>query len=326
MSWHLITNEWRLKLLAFALAVLMLGAVALSQNPPTIKTITIPLNFAVPPNLVLINPPAKTTVTYSGLADVISRVDTSNMVATANATGELPGSAVRLNIDATTTVRGVAVQAPPPIAVTIDTYQAVELPVVVNARAANGWSLDPSKTLATCPGTPSPSPCKVHFVGPVSWENNLRAVATFPGDVVGVSNSLNQQITLQNSSGTLDLSVRTVPASSLDVTAVNLHAESVAGTTSASVPLIAAPPSKPPPAGYRLTGVTITPLTVTISGAAAVLQRVRNITLPPDDLSGSTSDVTFEVGINYPNGVTGSVATATVRYSISRDPNVRSGA
>ncbi len=325
MSLSLLTNEWRLKLLALGLAVLMLGAVALSQNPPTVKYLTVPLNYVVPPNIVLINPPTKTTITYAGLADVISKVETSNTVATVDATGALPGSAVRLNIVGSTTVQDVRVQNPPPIAVTIDTLQAVELPVVVNARAANGWSLDPSKTLATCPGTPSPSPCKVHFVGPVSWENNLKAVATFPGDVIGTSNSPNQPVTLQNASGTLDLSVRTVPASSLDVTAVNLHAESVAGTTSASVPLVDPPPSKPPPAGYRVTGVTITPLIVTISGAAAVLQRVRNITLSPVDLSGSTSDVTFEVGINYPTGVTGSVTTATVKYTISPNPNVGSG-
>ena len=34
MNLNLITEDWRLKLLAFGLAVLMLGAVAFSQNPP----------------------------------------------------------------------------------------------------------------------------------------------------------------------------------------------------------------------------------------------------------------------------------------------------
>jgi YbbR domain-containing protein len=323
MSWSLVTNEWRLKGLALILAVLMLGAVALSQNPPTVRTLTVGLSYTVPPNIVLINPPAKTTVTVRGLADVISKVDSSNLIATADATGVLPGAAVKLNITAQPPpTLDVRVENPPPIVVTVDTYQALDLPVVVNARAANGWSIDPSKTLATCPGTPSPSPCKVHFAGPVSWETNIKAVATFPGSVIGKSDSLNQPVTLQNASGALDLSVRTVPGASLDVTTVNLHAESVAGTTSASVPLIDSTPSKPPPAGYRVTGVTITPLIVTISGDAAVLQRVRNITLPAVDLSKSTSDTTFELPINYPTGVTGSVTTATVRYTIARNPNV----
>ena len=34
---NLITDDWRLKLLAVGLALLMLGAVAFSQNPPTTK-------------------------------------------------------------------------------------------------------------------------------------------------------------------------------------------------------------------------------------------------------------------------------------------------
>ena len=41
----LITNEWRLKLLAFLLAVLMLGAVAFSQNPPTTRSLSVPLDY-----------------------------------------------------------------------------------------------------------------------------------------------------------------------------------------------------------------------------------------------------------------------------------------
>jgi len=48
MSW--ITEDWRLKLLALGLAVVMLGAVAFSQNPPTIKTLSVPLNYRLPPN------------------------------------------------------------------------------------------------------------------------------------------------------------------------------------------------------------------------------------------------------------------------------------
>ena len=43
MSWGLITDDWRIKLLALGLAVLMLGAVAFSQNPPTTGNLTVGL-------------------------------------------------------------------------------------------------------------------------------------------------------------------------------------------------------------------------------------------------------------------------------------------
>ena len=323
MSWGLITEDWRIKLLALGLAVLMLGAVAFAQNPPTTGKLTVNLTYATPPNLILINPPTKATVSYSGLADAIANVNTSNLTATVDATRALPGAAVKLNVVARSLDLRVQVQNPPPIAVQIDTMQVAELPVQVNAHAAAGWSIDPSKTLATCPGAPSPNPCKVHFNGPVSWENGLKAVATLPGTFNGSSNSFNQRIELQNANGSLDTTVKTVPQITVDVTAVDIHVEAVAGTTSASVPLVDSPPSHPPPPGYRVTAITITPLLVTISGDPAVLVRIHNIALAGVDLSKSTSDATFQIAIDYqPLGVTGNVQIATVKYSISANPNV----
>jgi len=324
LSW--ITNEWRLKLLSLGLAVLVLGAVAFSQNPPTTRQVTIPLSYTVPPNIVIINPPPRIPVTITGLADVIQKADASNIIASVDATRALPGSAVKLNIQARSLIQNVNIpQQPAPIAVTVDTYQTVTLPVQVNAHAAPGWNLDPSKTIASCTTASVPgnrSPCKVVFSGPVSWETNLKAVAVLQGTAIGVQDSLNQSVTLANANGTLDLSIRTVPTTTVDVTSVDIHTEAVQGTTSAPVALVDAQPSNPPPQGYRVTGIAITPQFVTITGDPTVIQRVRSIVLPPLDLSGSTSDATFQVAIPYPVGVSGSVANATVKISISRNPNV----
>jgi hypothetical protein len=322
MSWRLVTNEWRLKLLALALAVLMLGAVGFSQTRPTSKSIQVGLNYTVPPNIVLLNPPTKTTVSVSGLAENVDRADANNVFATVNAIGQKPGTAVKLTVAANTTVRGLAVQNPPPIVVNIDTLQEVALPVQVNVRGAPGWLVNSSQTFATCPGAANPNPCKVVFNGPVSWETGLKAVVTVSNPITGTGDVLNQSVSLQTPKGTLDQSIPTAPPISIDVTSANVHYEAVAGTTSESVPLVDSPPSHGPPAGYRVTKLTITPLLVTITGDPAALLRVTNITLPPIDLSNSTSDATFQVAIPYPNGVTGSIANATVAYSISRNPNV----
>ena len=321
MSWRLITNEWRLKLLALALAALMLVAVAAAQSKPTTKPLTVGLNYTVPENIILLNPPTKTTVTFSGLADPVSRVDTSNLFATVDATGARPGTAVKLNVTARTTVAGVTVQNPPPIVVNIDTLQQVDIPVQVVAHAQTGWSINPSKTVATCAGAANARPCKVRFTGPVSWENGLKAVVNVKDPVVGTNDILGQPIQLQAAGG-VDLSQRTAPPISSDVAAADVHIEAIAGTTSESVALLASQPTHPPPAGYRVTQVTVTPLLVTISGDPSVLQRIQNITLPPVDLSSSTSDVTFQVAIPYPNGVSGSIANAQVKYSISKNPAV----
>lgn len=323
MSWGLITDDWRIKLLALGLAVLMLGAVAFSQNPPTTNSLTVSLNYAVPPNIILINPPTKTTVTYAGLAEVIAKVNASNLTASVDATHALPGAAVSLNVTAHSLDDRVRVQNPPPIAVQIDTLQVRELPVQANVRAAPGYAIDPTKTVVTCPGAPNPNPCKVHFDGPVSWENNLKAVVTVQNPVLGTGTVPNLGIQLQNATGNLDTTVRTVPSTTIDVTSVDVHYEAFAGTTSASVPLVDSPPSHPPPQGYRVTAITISPLLVTISGDPAVLTRIRNIALAGVDLSKNTSDATFQIAIDYQSlGVTGNVLLATVKYSISANPNV----
>ena len=131
MSLGLLTDDWRMKLLALGLAVLMLGAVAFSQNPPTTNHLTLIIGYTVPPSIILINPPTKTDITYTGLADVISHVNSSNLTASVDATRALPSAAVRLNIVARATDPRVTVQQPPPIVVQVDTRQVRELPVIL---------------------------------------------------------------------------------------------------------------------------------------------------------------------------------------------------
>src|SRR5690348_11625062 len=162
MSWQgLITNEWRLKLLAFALAVLMLTAVAFSQNQPTVRTISLPLSYTVKDGLILINPPAQEPISFQGLSDALARVNVSTASASVDATNVLPGPAVRVDIRALTTVAGVQVQQPPSIRVNVDTLVDKEVPVQIGLHAAPGWSV--TKAIASCPDSSTPDPCKVHF-------------------------------------------------------------------------------------------------------------------------------------------------------------------
>jgi YbbR domain-containing protein len=315
---NLITDDWRLKLLAVGLAILMLGAVAFSQNPPTTRTLQVGINYTVPPDLILINPPTKASVTYSGLADVLASVTPDNLVALVDATHASPGPDIKLNVTAKSLINGVIVQNPPPIAVNIDAKSAVALPVTVIAHAAPGWVV--TKADALCPA----SPCVVHFTGPKTWEVSLRATVVFPDpvNVVGPIERPNQTIQLVTNNGTLDQSCRTVPCASLDVPAVSIRIEGQTGSTSNTVALVDAPPANPPPAGYRVVGITISPVTVIITGDAVTLGKIQRITLPAVDLSSKTSNYTVQATIPYPVGVSGSVATASITYQIAANPNV----
>jgi YbbR-like protein len=315
----LITDDWRLKLLAVGLAVLMLGAVAFSQNPPTNRQFTVLIRYNVGPDLVLINPPAKTTVTVSGLADVIGTMTADSVIAVVDAKNANPGPDVRLNVVARSLLGNTAAQNPQPIAVNIDRLSVATLTVQVVDHAAPGWEV--TKDVALCPGTP----CVVHFSGPASWEVNMKAIAVFPNPIDNSSyDVLTQPVVLQQGNITLDPGrfLQNVPTSSLDTQTVTLHVEARTGTTSRSVALVDSALIHPPPAGYHVTGVVIAPVTIVLTGPADKLALVQYLSLPPVDLSSSTTNATFSVQIPFPAGMSGSVAVAKIIYLISANPVV----
>lgn len=320
MSW--ITDDWRLKLLALGLAVLMLGAVAFSQNPPTSITMKVGINYSVPPGLILINPPKQTTVTVQGLADLVSAANAGNTAANADVSkAASTGPSVKVNLVGTSVIHGLSVQATP-ITLNIDTRSVVQLAVVPRfpSGVAQGWQI--TKSEAQCAGPPPP--CTVTFDGPASWEDNLKAYADYPLPVAGSLNDFpSAPVVLEQNGTPLDyLTAYAVPKLGLNINTVSIHIEAKSGTTSRQVTLIDSPPSNPPPTCYRVTGIAIDPSTIVVSGPSDAVPNVTTITLPAVDLSQHTSDFTFRIAIPpLPTGVTGSVATARVTYSISRNPN-----
>jgi len=299
----------------------MLGAVAFSQNPPTTRTLTVPLTYRLPPSptIIITSGPSTINVTFSGLADVIGPVRPDNITAFADATNAAPGPAVKLNVTASSTISGVNFSNPAPIVVSIDQLKTAEVPVeVVILHVDPGWT---AKASASCP--PNPDPCKVHFSGPASWENQIRAIVNYPTHVNSNNQSSgNWPITLQNSSGQINLAHQTYPPLGLDVATVTVTVQAQQGSFSSTVPLVVAAPAQPPPPQYQLVGITVSPASVVISSDPATLSKIQRITLPAEDLSGATSTVKISVSIPYPDNVTGSQATAQVTFIIQRNPNV----
>lgn len=316
MKW--LTDDWRLKLLALGLAILMLGAVAFAQNPATTRTFTLPLNYSKPAaGMVLISPPPSIKVTVSGASDVLGNATPDNFTASVDASHATPGPAVKFNVTVTPTANLFHVQTPAPILVHVDTLKEVDLTVQVVASAAPGWVITAKAS----------NPDTVHFIGPASWEDNLGA---FVDGGTGVQGSevrqVNQPIQLQNSNGALSLEpCITLPCASLDLIAASITINTQTGSTSNTVPLVENQPTRPPPAAYELMGWTISPVTVTITGDPVTLGKIQRIFLPGVDLSNSTSTVSFQVNIPY-NGVSPvgpkPVTTATITFTIVKNPNV----
>jgi YbbR domain-containing protein len=318
---NLITEDWRLKLLALGLAVLMLGAVAFAQNPVTQKVLRdVSIAYTVSPDIVVIDPPTKTNVTVTGLADALAIVNSRNVAASFDLSKTLPGTNTHVNLVVRPLIANVKVQdAVVPYVLNIDTLKAVSLAVDVRltARPVPGWAW--TKKEAECPN----APCKVVFTGPASWETNLLAYADFTNPIQ--TDSVNVpaiQVVLYQNTQPLDLTKNTVPAISLDPSTVQVRVDAKPGTSSRQVVLIDAPPIRGPAPGYRITDVKVDPVTVVISGPPDTLTGITFITLPAVDLGGATSSRTFQIPIPYREGITGPVAIARVTYTIAPNPAV----
>jgi len=324
VSW--ITDDWRLKLLAVALAVLMLGAVAFSQNPPTSKTFTRTIDYGtVPSGLMLVNPPTRATVTVTGLADIISAVTPSSVVASFDLSKAKAGPSVRVDLLVRAVLPGVTVVNPVvPEVLNIDQANSVALAVTVRIpTVVPGWEV--TKAEARCPT----APCTVNFFGPASMETNLKAYADFTSPVEFESrDTFTQPIVLEQNGTPIDLAklaATTLPQAVLDIKTASIHIEAKTGTTTRQAVLVDAPPSNPPPNCYRITGITVDPPSVAITGTPDLLSGITTITLPGVDLSrASPPTAAFKVTIPYPPGVTSQTGTTRVAYSISQNPNCSS--
>jgi YbbR domain-containing protein len=327
VSW--VTENWRLKLTAIGLSILMLGAVAFAQNPPTFKTLTVSnFQWTIPPDLIVINAPTKTTVRVTGLADTIQTVTADRLKATFDLSKAKPGPAVSVNLVVTSQDNRVQIQnSSVPFPLNIDRRATVPLTVKVRPpRAAPGWVV--TKAEARCPG----SPCVVHFDGPAGWENdasgkaNLNAYVDLTAPVAGDKFVVgNLPVSLEQSATPVDPSnfSKTLPQSGLDIPGVEVQIEARTATTSKQVVLVDSAPSHGPPAGYRVNGITIDPIAVVVSGRADALAKITTLSLPPVDLSTHSSTFTVTLSITYPAGVSGSAQIARVTYSISANPNVQ---
>ncbi|MFN8584613.1 MAG: CdaR family protein [Dehalococcoidia bacterium] len=75
-----------------------------------------------------------------------------------------------------------------------------------------------------------------------------------------------------------------------------------------------------PAAGYRVSGVKVTPTTVTIEGRIDVLQALDSLALPGVDVGGQTTDVKTTVRPTLPEGVTIVPSGATVAVEVTITP------
>jgi YbbR domain-containing protein len=314
----LITESWRLKLLAVGLAVVMLGAVAYSQA----NTRNIQVNMTynnLPANLVLVNPVDQISVTVSVPNDFV--LNASSVTAAADLAHVKKGSAISVPIQVHSTDIRIQPQAPPPITVNVDNIASLPLDIQVRTPFTGvGWAV--TRAVAQCGN--STDACKVTFTGPTALAAGLTAYVTVSDQIqAGTTDSLNQTVQFEQNGRPLDVTkLKTVPQITVSPSTVTAHVEAKRGTSSTQVTLVDDTPTRRPPTGYRVTDIMVAPLSVLCTGPADAIANLTSITLPAVDLGTSTSTAGFNVRIPVPTGVTCSASTARITYVIAQNPNV----
>jgi YbbR domain-containing protein len=117
----------------------------------------------------------------------------------------------------------------------------------------------------------------------------------------------------------------TIPAVAWSPPTVTALVQARQGTVTVQVALVDSLPSSPPPTGYRVTGITISPQLITLTGAPDVVAGIQSLILPPVSLSAYTSSHTFNLKIPVPDpNVRLSASNAQVTYMIAQNPAVSS--
>ena len=319
MSW--IVANWRLKLLSLMLALGLLAAVAFASNPVGTKTVAAKVFYNnQPADLALLNPPLTINVTVLGLANAVTTVGAANVGVDVDLTKLKKGKAT-VQVTPRVNVQGVSVQnEKASIELVADDLKPAQLDVDIRyTQVQTGWAV--TKAEARCGN--APPPCKVLVTGPASVLDGLKAFAKVD---TGINTDdirvPSVEVQFEQKGRPIDLAKQvTVPQISIDPKIVEVHIEAKKGTQSRQVVLIDAPPVRPPPAGFRVTRITIDPISILIIGPADRIQ-IDSITLPAVDLGDrGAGDWPFNVAIPLPDGVTGSANRARIVYTIQQNPN-----
>jgi YbbR domain-containing protein len=289
-----IFANWRLKLLALLLAIGLLTAVAFSENPVEGRTVPVGVQYVnKPEGLVLVQPPARVSVSVVGLRDAVERVQSSAVGVTVDLAGAKAGPNQTFYGHTKVVGGGVSAQPDPvPLLLTIDSYQRVLLDINV-ALPDSPTGIRINNKVALCPG--SKDPCKEPVSGPSGILDGLQAFVRYDTPITnsGSFDSPSQPVQFQKNGKPIDLrSINTSPVIAIEQPTVAVHIDAVGGTFARQV-ILNPRTVNSLPCGYQM-GVDVAPATVSISGPIDQISKIGSLPLdPPINLANLTTPQSF---------------------------------
>lgn len=319
MGW--LVSNWRLKLLALALAVALLTAVAFSENPVTLATVQAKIRWTGQRDgIVLVQPPAKLPVTLVGLAAAIKSVGDQSITIRADVSKVDRAGTFTVPLSTSVLVSGVTVQtAQNSLLVNADVLSSKELPVDVQVN-----HLAPGLALTSKSAQCGNGPCKITVTGPGKIVNANLTASVIIQDPVTVSTTFpGEPITLTANGKPYDLikaDAGDVPLPTMTSTTATAIVAVARGNGSRPVALRPTVTGRPA-CGYAITQLNISPGNgiANVSGSLDAIQNVADsLPIGNVDVSGATGNVVSNQAVQAPTGVTPDPAQVTVTVVISR--------
>jgi len=295
VSW--IVTNWRLKLLALVLSLGLLGAVAFSENPLTLSSARVKINYAgsgLPSDLVLVNPPPSVAVPVLGVKDAVANLVAGSIVVTPNLAHLKVGSNT-VSVSPKVLVPGVTLQSDTlQLSLTVEHLMTARFAVDIRIpNLSAGVSVDTEHTFAVCGDTLTA--CQVQVTAPASFLKGLDAYVLYTNSIGpnATVDSNNYPVHFEQNGRPLDFSsLANYPLPTVNHANVGVHIRTLGGTESSPVPLRVSTTGSLA-CGYQLAAVVIQPTPIVqVTGPAKQVSALTVITLAPVDLTGLSSGTT----------------------------------
>jgi hypothetical protein len=331
-----LISNWRLKLLALGLALGLLGAVAFSENPVSVTSVSAAVDYDnKDPAIVVINPMLRTTVNVFGVSTVVDPLKAN-----------FPNG-VRFHVDLRNITQPVAqrtIFATPKTLPSGVSWNGDQVPITVGIDALGSKTFTDGIEVRTPFVTPgfkvlfdkdaqgkpqtyascaTQQVCPVKVTAPATVLNGLTAFVLIGGpdnQLSGTSvESPTQPVRFEQNGRAIDLAkFNSLPLPIVDPSIVNVHVTMQQSQVTRQAAIKVNVTGRPA-CGYGITSIGFTPdAFVTITGAADKVAKIDSITLGQSiDVTNATASLRSQQAVPT-DGFTANPAQVTVVVSISR--------
>jgi YbbR domain-containing protein len=258
----------------------------------------------MPAGFVRVQPVPDVSISVAGTRDHVNSFDPSVLHVSVNYGGVRHAGTQTVPLTIVNPDSDVEMDQPPKsIEVVIDSLGSATIPVqlVITHPPPQGYVT----------GTSTLSPSTISVTGPSK-------------ELVGAIAQVKVDLSADKTNVFADLPVEIVDATGQplpDLTAANpiVRVQITLATTSTSRSSAVLPKTTGSVAtGYELTGVTVTPATVTLSGTESLLDDLDSVATQPVSLNGLTADETVSLTLAPPDGVAASPTVVSVTLQVTQ--------